>query len=188
MFKTFKIYKPFGYLSQFTKEHKDHQVLGDLYEFPKDVYPIGRLDKDSEGLLLLSNNKSLTYRILNPESSMHKTYYVQVEGELTHHAVKQIESGVKIKIRSGKYYETLPCQANLIEEPVLPPRNPPIRERKTIPTSWASITIHEGKNRQVRKMLAAVGFPVLRLVRFSIGDIDIQGMKVGDVQAFTFTK
>ncbi|WP_235295671.1 pseudouridine synthase [Portibacter marinus] len=181
MSKTYKIYKPYGYLSQFTKEHDSHKVLGDLFDFPSDAYPIGRLDKDSEGLLLLSNDKSLTDKILNPTRKLDKTYYVQVEGLLKSHFLEKLRNGVKIKIKTGQYHQTLPCKVEIIPEPELPPRTPPIRERKSIPTSWAKIILREGKNRQVRKMFAIVGFPVLRLVRYSIGDKTIEGMDVGDV-------
>ncbi|GLR16181.1 pseudouridine synthase [Portibacter lacus] len=181
MYKTYKIYKPFGVLSQFTKEHESHQVLGDLFDFPKDVYPIGRLDKDSEGLLLLSNDKSLTDKLLNPKHKLAKTYWVQVEGSLTEEALQQLSAGVTIKVKTGKYHDTLPCEVSIIDAPLIPERDPPIRERKTVPTTWASITISEGKNRQVRKMFAKVGFPVLRLVRYAIGETSIDGMDVGEV-------
>ena len=182
MFRTYKIYKPYGVLSQFTKEHKDHQTLADLHDFPKDVYPIGRLDKDSEGLLLLSNDKTLTDRILNPKNKLAKTYWVQVEGQISSGAVSELKSGVSIKIKTGKYHETLPCLVKEIDQPSLPERIPPVRFRQSIPTSWASITITEGKNRQVRKMFAKVGFPVLRLVRYSIGQTTIMGMNSSDVE------
>lgn len=180
--QTFLIYKPYGVLSQFTKEHPDHSVLGDIYDFPSDVYPIGRLDKDSEGLLLLSSDKKLVDKILNPKSKKEKTYLVQVEGQVTDEAIQLLSSGVEIKIKTGKYYHTLPCKARIINPPALPPRNPPIRERKSIPTSWISITLTEGKNRQVRKMCAKVGFPVLRLVRYALGNHNIEGMQPGDVR------
>lgn len=182
MFKTYKIYKPYGVLSQFTKEHESHRVLGDLYDFPKDVYPIGRLDKDSEGLLLLSNDKSLTDKLLNPKNKLAKTYWVQVEGSLSKAALQDLSSGVQIKVKTGRYHKTLPCEVSVIDAPLIPERDPPIRARKTVPTTWASITISEGKNRQVRKMFAKVGFPVLRLLRYSIGDITIEGMDVGEVE------
>ena len=178
----FKIYKPFGVLSQFTKEVDSHATLADLHPFPKDVYPIGRLDKDSEGLLLLSNDKKLVDRLLNPNSKVKKTYLVQVEGTLDRTALDRLEEGVEIKVKSGKYHLTAPCQVQIINEPDIPERTPPIRFRKNSPTSWAEITIHEGKNRQVRKMFAKVGFPVLRLVRFSIGNIELNQMKIGEVK------
>lgn len=188
MFKTYKIYKPYGVLSQFTKEHDAHKTLGDLYNFPKDVYPIGRLDKDSEGLLLLSNDKSLSSKILDPKSKLPKTYWVQLEGLLSQDAIMQLKKGVKIKVKTGKYHNTLPCQVQVIEAPSLPEREPQVRFRKTAPTSWASITITEGKNRQVRKMFAKVGFPVLRLVRYAVGKINIQDMDIGSVHDLAIEK
>ena len=182
MSKTYKIYKPYGVLSQFTKEHENHRTLADLYDFSKDVYPIGRLDKDSEGLLLLSSDKTLTDIILNPKNKLAKTYWAQVEGKISDDAIEQLASGVKIKIKTGKYYDTLPCDVSTIAIPHLPERDPPVRVRLTIPTSWVEIIIREGKNRQVRKMFAKVGFPVLRLVRYSVGETTIIGMKSGDVE------
>ena len=122
------------------------------------------------------------FQILNPKSKVSKTYWVQVEGEVSEEAMAKLASGVKIKIKTGKYHHTQPCEVFKIKEPDLPERNPPIRFRKSIPTSWASITISEGKNRQVRKMFAKVEFPVLRLVRYSIGEITINGMNIGDVK------
>ena len=172
MFQYFLIYKPFGMLSQFTREG-EHATLADLgFDFPKDVYPVGRLDADSEGLLLLTNDNLLKTKLLEPRNKHKRTYYVQVEGNITEEACVAIRAGVKISI-NGKSYLTLPAEASLIEEPALPERNPPIRVRKSIPDSWVSITLREGKNRQVRKMTAAVNFPTLRLVRWAIGSISL---------------
>lgn len=168
-------------LSQFTKEHESHRTLGDLYDFPKDVYPIGRLDKDSEGLLILSNDKKIVDQMLNPTSKVEKTYWVQVEGLLQPEILARLMQGLEIKIKTGKYHLTAPCVAALLHNPTVQDRNPPIRFRKNSPTSWASITISEGKNRQVRKMFAKVGFPVLRLIRKKIGELTLEGMKIGDV-------
>ena len=169
--KYFAVYKPYGMLSQFT-DTSGRQTLSDLYNFPKDVYPVGRLDMDSEGLLLLTNDKSLTDYLLNPKSMHEKEYYVQVEGNPTKEALKQLRAGVIIEKK-----KTLPAKAKLIDEPGFPPRVPPIRVRKTIPTSWISLIITEGRNRQVRKMTAAIGFPTLRLVRVRIKNILLRNMQ-----------
>ena len=172
MFRYFLIYKPFGMLSQFTREG-DHATLADLgFEFPRDIYPVGRLDADSEGLLLLTNDNYLKTKLLEPRNKHSRTYYVQVEGQVTEEACIALRSGVTISI-NGKSYKTLPAKASPIDEPPLPERNPPIRFRKNIPTSWVSVTLHEGKNRQVRRMTAAVNFPTLRLVRWAIGKISL---------------
>ena len=189
MFRYFLIYKPFGMLSQFSREG-DHATLADLdFSFPKDIYPVGRLDADSEGLLLLTNDNYLKTKLLEPRNRHKRTYYVQVEGEITKEACHQLADGVKISI-NGKSYQTLPASASKLDEPALPERNPPIRFRKNIPTSWVSVTLHEGKNRQVRRMTAAVGFPTLRLVRWAIGKINLadfsaEGAKPGDVWEVT---
>ena len=159
-------------LSQFTREG-DHATLADLdFDFPKDVYPVGRLDADSEGLLLLTNDNALKTKLLEPRFKHKRTYYVQVEGQATQQACNAMSVGVVISI-NGKKYQTLPAKVTLLEEPELPERNPPIRFRKNIPTSWISVILHEGKNRQVRKMTAAVNFPTLRLARWAIGDISL---------------
>lgn len=176
----FLIYKPYLVLSQFSKEG-DKKTLADFYNLPKDVYPIGRLDYDSEGLLLLTNDKKLNHRLLNPQFAHNRTYWVQVDGEITTEALQQLENGVSINIE-GKEYKTKPIKTNLLlPELNLPPRNPPIRFRKNIPTSWLELTLTEGKNRQVRKMTAAAGFPTLRLVRYSIENITIENMQPGSI-------
>jgi len=177
----FYIYKPYNFLSQFTKEHFSHQVLGDLSEFPTDVYPIGRLDRDSEGLLIITNDKKLTDRLLNPKKKYPKTYWAQLDGDIDDQAIGKLRKGVSITVNKKKYI-TKPAKIVKIEEPDLPERTPPVRYRANIPTSWVQLTITEGKNRQVRKMGAAVGYPVLRLVRCSIGNLKIQGMEVGEVR------
>ena len=177
----FLIYKPYGTLSQFSREG-DKTTLADLVvDFPGDVYPVGRLDADSEGLLLLTNDKQLNHRLLNPKFRHNRTYYVQVEGALTDEACRQLSEGVTISV-DGKPYHTLPADARpLMPEPDLPARNPPIRYRASIPTSWLAISLHEGKNRQVRRMTAAVGFPTLRLVRWAVESLTAEGMAPGDV-------
>nr|WP_215234604.1 pseudouridine synthase [Dyadobacter sp. CECT 9623] len=172
MFQYYLIYKPFGMLSQFTREG-DHATLADSdFTFAKDIYPVGRLDADSEGLLLLTNDNYLKTKLLEPRNKHTRTYFVQVEGQVSEEACEQLSAGVDISI-NGKSYRTLPAKAHLIAEPVLPERNPPIRFRQNIPTSWLSLTLREGKNRQVRRMTAAVGFPTLRLVRWSIGKFSL---------------
>ncbi|HKK88142.1 MAG TPA: pseudouridine synthase [Saprospiraceae bacterium] len=167
-YKYYALNKPYGVLSQFTKDHPGQSTLAELLAVEKDVYPVGRLDKDSEGLLLLTNDKSVNQKLLHPKNRHKKTYWAQVEGQITEDVLEQLRKGVIIK-HKGKAYHTLPCMAEEIEAPAgLWDRNPPIRYRKNIPTSWVEITLHEGKNRQVRKMMATVGFPVLRLIRAAI--------------------
>lgn len=162
------LYKPFDVLSQFTKEHPTHRTLSE-FGFPPDVYPIGRLDRDSEGLILLSGEAKWNDLLLNPRHAHPRTYHAQVDGEITDEALLKLSAGVDLK-----EFRTLPCRARRLDtEPAHPPRDPPIRFRKNIPTSWIELTLTEGKNRQVRRMTAAVGFPTLRLVRASIGDLKL---------------
>jgi 23S rRNA pseudouridine2457 synthase len=170
-YKYYALNKPCGILSQFTRDHPGQLTLADITEVPKDVYPVGRLDKDSEGLLLLTNDKNVNHALLHPVNRHEKSYWAQVEGMVTDEALIKLQGGVDIK-HKGKVYTTLPCHAIRINEPPrLWERIPPIRYRKNIPTSWVKIKLHEGKNRQVRKMMAAVGFPVLRLIRAAIEGI-----------------
>lgn len=170
----FAINKPFGMLSQFTREADHHQVLGDLSEFPSDVYPVGRLDRDSEGLLLLTDDKKLHTKLLNPKWGHQRTYWVQVEGIPTENALTSLRTGVSIQAKKQRF-TTLPAQAERLKAPPpVEPRNPPIRVRKSVPDSWISLTITEGKNRQVRRMCAAVGFPVLRLIRSRIEGLTLE--------------
>jgi 23S rRNA pseudouridine2457 synthase len=172
-------YKPYNVLTQFTKERPEHNTLADYIKFDKDIYPVGRLDKDSEGLLLLTNDKRLNQILLEPANKRPKTYFVQVDGDITAEAVKQLQSGVEIALED-KMYQTKPCQAKkLAKPPVLPERNPPVRFRANIPTSWILITLTEGKNRQIRKMCAKVNFPVLRLVRVQLGDLALGNLLPG---------
>ena len=177
----FIIYKPYGMLSQFTKEG-DHKTLANLsYSFPKDVYPVGRLDADSEGLLLLTNDKQINHLLLDPKFKHTRTYLAQVEGIFSEDAKRKLEQGVYVSV-DGKNYKTLPAKIEMQTFVSLPDRNPPIRFRKNIPTSWIEITLQEGKNRQVRKMTAAVGFPTLRLVRIGIEKLSLGKMMTGDVK------
>jgi 23S rRNA pseudouridine2457 synthase len=181
--KYYIAYKPYNMLSQFTKELEDDITLADLdFKFDKDIYPVGRLDKDSEGLLILSNDDAFKNRLLSPESKKAKTYWVQVEGDITIEAINKLQAGVRITVQ-GKGYKTLPAQAYILQEPPdLPERIPPIRFRANITTTWIQIEIVEGKNRQIRKMTAAVGFPTLRLVRVAANGWALQGMLPGEVK------
>jgi 23S rRNA pseudouridine2457 synthase len=173
-------HKPFGVLSQFSKEKPDHITLVDFFnDIKKDIYPVGRLDKDSEGLLLLTNDKKLTDDLLNPKNRHSRSYWVQVDGQISEEALSKLSSGTTIKVK-GIPYHTIACKAKLIPTPPIKDRIPPIRYRKNIPTSWISITLHEGKNRQIRKMCASVGFPVLRLVRYRIGRLSLNGLESGE--------
>ncbi|MEW6507676.1 MAG: pseudouridine synthase [Bacteroidota bacterium] len=174
--------KPFGVLSQFT-DKDGRRTLNSIYNFPKDVYPVGRLDMDSEGLLLITNDKTLTNILLNPKSQTEKEYFVQVEGIPDANALDKLRKGVIIEGR-----KTLPAKVKQIEEPEFEPRTPPIRVRKNIPVCWLSIIITEGRNRQVRKMTAAVGFPTLRLVRVRIKNLTIANMKTGDLRELSKTE
>jgi len=173
---TIRFNKPFQVLCQFSDEG-DKKTLAPFIEL-KGVYPAGRLDYDSEGLLLLTDNGALQHRIADPKHKLPKTYWAQVEGEINDKAIIALRRGIKLK--DGK---TRPAKCRKIEEPAaLWPRDPPIRERKNIPTSWIELTISEGKNRQVRRMTAAVGFPTLRLIRYAIGAISIDGLAQAEWQ------
>lgn len=177
----YKIFKPFGMLSQFTSEHGD-AVLGDLYDFPKDVYSVGRLDKDSEGLLLLTNDNEFKTTMLEPEKETAKTYLVQVDGNVTDKALELLESGTIVISHKGKQHQVAPARCEVIAPPNLPERSKPVRIRKSVPTTWLKLTIIEGKNRQVRKMTAAAGHPTLRLVRWSVDHYELGNMQPGEVE------
>lgn len=168
--------KPFGVLTQFT-DADGRQTLKDYIDVPN-VYAAGRLDKDSEGLLLLTDDGQLNQKIANPKKKMPKTYWVQVDGEVTEQALEVLRQGVELKDGVTK-----PAKAKRIDEPMLWPRNPPVRFRKHIPTSWVEVIIREGKNRQVRRMTAAVGFPTLRLVRVQIGPWKLANLAPGEWQS-----
>ncbi|MFT0533722.1 pseudouridine synthase [Castellaniella hirudinis] len=164
--------KPYGVLTQFSDD-QGRATLKDFIDVPG-VYPAGRLDRDSEGLLLLTNQGSLQARIADPRHKMSKTYWVQVEGQATAAQLRQLCHGVMLK--DGP---TLPAQAELLAPPALWPRQPPVRFRRHIPTTWLAITLREGRNRQVRRMTAAVGLPTLRLVRVRIGPWRLDGLLPG---------
>lgn len=170
--------KPFDVLTQFTDD-QGRQTLKDFVDMPG-IYPAGRLDRDSEGLLLLTNDGQLQARIADPKHKLAKTYWVQVEGLPSEDQLQQLRSGVRLK--DGL---TLPADIEQIAEPGLWPRHPPVRYRASIPTRWLSITIREGRNRQVRRMTAAVGLPTLRLIRVRIGDWTLGDLQPGQWQILT---
>lgn len=181
MLRYFIIYKPFQVLSQFTST-EGKQSLHDYFKLPSDVYPVGRLDYDSEGLLLLTNDKQVNHLVLHPTFAHEREYWVQVEGNITEAALQQLRKGVSISI-DGKVHHTQPALAHLFTNPPdVPDRNPPIRFRQNIPTSWISLSLTEGKNRQVRRMTAKTGFPTLRLIRYRIGTLTIAAMQPGEMQ------
>ncbi|VAW60540.1 Ribosomal large subunit pseudouridine synthase E [hydrothermal vent metagenome] len=167
--------KPYGVICQFTP-HEKHPGLADYISI-KEIYPAGRLDHDSEGLLLLTGNGKLQHKISDPKNKMLKTYWVQLDKQVTEQAIEQLQKGVMLKDGLTK-----PAKARIISEPEnLWPRDPPVRYRKNIPTSWIELGISEGRNRQVRRMTAAVGFPTLRLVRYRIGEWTLQGIEPGEI-------
>lgn len=173
-FKYYVFYKPYGVLSQFTSDNPEEALS--KFRLPKDIYAAGRLDKDSEGLLLLTNDGQFIHSLLNPKFDKEKTYLAQVEKIPNEEDIFKLTNGLKIE-----NYITKKCSARLLTiEPELPPRVPPIRERKTIPTAWIEIKITEGKNRQVRKMTAAIGFPTLRLIRIQIGKVKLDKLLPGE--------
>ncbi len=170
--------KPFQTLCQFS-DSRSRATLADLVTMP-DVYPAGRLDYDSEGLVLLTDSGSLQNRIAAPGQKMEKTYWVQVEGELSDQALEQLAQGVILK--DGI---TRPARARRMKQPDVWPRVPPVRERQSIPTSWLELTLTEGRNRQVRRMTAATGFPTLRLIRFRVGEWTLDGLAPGAFRTLT---
>lgn len=179
----FMIYKPYGFLSQFITNQKKggkHKLLGELFNFPKGTMAVGRLDVKSEGLLLLTTDGKVS-DFITTRGGVEKEYYAQVDGAITSEAVEQLKNGVEIGF-DGKKYQTKPCKVKLIDTPDLPERSKKIRDARHGPTPWISITLTEGKFRQVRKMTSAVGFPTLRLVRVRVGDILLGKMESGEVR------
>jgi 23S rRNA pseudouridine2457 synthase len=175
-------YKPYDVLTQFTDNSSEtpRQTLKDYISIPA-IYPVGRLDRDSEGLLLLTNHGQLQHRLSDPQFQHPRTYWVQVERVPDAAALAQLRQGVTIQ-----GYRTRPAQVKLLPtEPSLPPREPPIRFRKNVPTAWLEMTLTEGKNRQVRRMTAAVGFPTLRLVRVAIAHLRLEGLEPGQWRDLT---
>ena len=182
MYKYYLLHKPFGMLSQFTREG-GHQSLADIdFVWPSDVYSVGRLDTDSEGLLLLTNDKRLNSELLSPENGHPRTYHAQVEGSPSYKDMRTLMTPMRLKVK-GRQFTTKPCKAAILEpQPVYADRIPPVRVRKTVPDTWISLTLTEGKNRQVRKMTAKAGFPTLRLIRESIGPFKLKGLNPGGVR------
>lgn len=172
--------KPYDVLSQFTDSQGDRATLKQFIPVPN-VYPVGRLDRDSEGLLLLTNHGQLQHRLSNPQYGHPRTYWVQVERIPDDDAIAQLSQGVMIQGRPTRPAQVQRCE----HEPDLPPRQPPIRDRKSVPTCWLNMTLTEGRNRQVRKMTAAVGHPTLRLVRVAIGSLTLNGLAPGEWRPLT---
>jgi len=179
MAQYYLFHKPFGVLSQFSAEGEKKTLSDYFHGLPKNIYPVGRLDHDSEGLLLLTDDKSLTHLLLDPSFAHPRTYWVQVEGIISEEALQQLMDGVSISV-DGKKYHTKKAMATIFTEtPNVSERTPPVRFRKNIPTSWLSLTLTEGKNRQVRRMTAATGFPTLRLIRYAISNLTLDGIAPG---------
>ena len=177
--KYFLLHKPYGFLSQFT-DKLSRRTLSNLTNIPKDVYPVGRLDMDSEGLLLLSNDKLLVEYLLNPNNFHEKEYLAQVEGIPTKEELKRFKEGLLIEEK-----RTLPAKIEIIQPINIPPRVPPIRVRYNIPDCWLKIVIREGRNRQVRKMTAAIGHPTLRLIRIKIKNLLLGNLNPGEIRELT---
>ena len=172
--------KPYGVVSQFTPDGSTNRPLAD-FGFPKNVYPIGRLDADSEGLLLLSDEPGLNDRLLHPRHGHQRIYWAQIEGVPSVETLHQVQNGLVIQGR-----KTLPCRAWLLDpQPAVPPRDPPIRFRKTVPDCWIGLELAEGKNRQVRRMTAAIGHPTLRLIRVQIGRFLLSDLPVANWKEVT---
>ncbi|MDE3235811.1 MAG: pseudouridine synthase [Bacteroidota bacterium] len=177
----FIVYKPYQVLTQFSST-ENKVTLKDFFEVSKDVYPVGRLDYDSEGLLILTNDTSLNHRLLHPSFKHEREYWAQVDGMPSTHVLQQLMKGVDITV-DGKKYRTKHCIASLFDHaPIVPERNPPIRFRKEIPAPWIRLILQEGKNRQVRKMTAAIGHPTLRLIRYRIEDITLEQLQPGEMK------
>ncbi len=179
----FMMYKPYGYLSQFVnngQKQNSKKLLGELHDFPSGTMAIGRLDEKSEGLLLLTTDGKTSNHICS--GGIEKEYYAQVDGDITNEAIKTLGLGVEIGF-DGKKYTTSPCKASVLKTiPEFPERSRKIRDDRHGPTSWVSITLKEGKFRQVRKMTSAVGYPTLRLIRVRVGNIHLGDMRAGTVR------
>lgn len=173
-------YKPYSVLSQFTDDSPNPRITLKDFIPIANIYPVGRLDHDSEGLMLLTDHGQLQHRLSDPKFHHTKTYWAQVENIPTDRAIAQLRQGVKIQD-----YRTRPALVDQLDEPDLPPRDPPIRFRKNVPTAWLEITLTEGKNRQVRRMTAAVGFPTLRLVRTAIAHLRLDDLSPGQWRDLT---
>lgn len=181
MNKYFIAHKPFNVLSQFSSTD-NKKNLKNFFDVPSNVYPVGRLDYDSEGLLILTDDKMLNNCLLNPQNKHEREYWVQVEGDISNEKIDLLQQGVEINI-NGKLYRTKKCTVKkFLYSPEVSVRNPPIRFRKYIPDSWIKIILTEGKNRQVRKMTAAVGCPTLRLIRYRIEGITLEKLQPGEMK------
>lgn len=177
------IYKPYGVLTQFTPEH-GKRSLAEIIKVPKDVYPVGRLDENSEGLLILSNDGEFKHQLLHPHFEHKRTYWAQLDGEITASALQKLQAGVTIRINKEDY-TTLPAEVDEIESPDLPERPTRVDFNRSRGDSWIAITLQEGKNRQVRKMTAAVGYPTVRLVRVAIENLSLGKLQPGDQIEFS---
>ena len=192
MFRYFIANKPYNVICQFTAESEGQMTLASLnFDFPKDVYPIGRLDLDSEGLLLLTSDRSLSHRLLNPQFAHERTYLTQVEGIVSEKTLLEMQLGLDIKLEK-KIYRTLPCRVEVIDDPSVFFNKMPVWERIPAakssgnkPMSWLAITLIEGKNRQVRRMCAKINHPCLRLIRVKIADLAIENLAINDVLELT---
>jgi len=178
------VHKPFNVLSQFSSTDVK-KTLKDFFDVPLNAYPVGRLDYDSEGLLILSNDKKLNQYLLDPANEHEREYWVQVEGNISQDAIEKLQQGISINA-NGKIYRTKKCIAKKFSNPPkVSERNPPIRFRKSVSDSWIKLILTEGKNRQVRKMTAAVGFPTLRLIRYRIEKITLENLFSGEMKAIS---
>lgn len=178
-FKYYIIHKPYKVLSQFSDEN-GNVGLGSIYTLPRDIYPVGRLDLDSEGLLILTNDKALNNKLLNPKHAHTRTYLAEVEGVPDKAALAQFAKGLDIKV-SGKTHRTLPAKIEVVSPPEIAERDPPVNYKKHPERSWVKIELTEGKNRQVRRMTAAIGHPTLRLVRVSIEGLQLLPLASGGI-------
>ena len=174
----FIIHKPYKVLSQFTGED-GNPGLGSVFELPKDVYPVGRLDLDSEGLLILTNDKKVNHELLNPTKNHKRTYWVEVDGEVDKEAINQLQEGVTINV-NGKKHQTKKAEVQIID-PTVTKRNPPVNYKKHPIRTWLEISLTEGKNRQVRRMTAKVGHPTLRLIRVAIESLKLEPLQSGEI-------
>ena len=184
MNKYFIAHKPFNVLSQFSSID-EKKTLKDFFKVPLNVYPVGRLDYDSEGLLILTDDRKLNEYLLNPTHEHEREYWVQMEGDISKAAINKLQQGVLIN-NNGKVYHTKKCVAKkFLNSPKVSERNPPIRFRKSIPDCWIKLILTEGKNRQVRKMTAALGFPTLRLIRYRIEKITLENLFPGEMKSIS---
>ena len=177
--KYYLINKPYKVLSQFSNEG-ENPGLGTLYQLPKDVYPVGRLDLDSEGLLLLTNDKKINNKLLDPTYGHRRVYRVEVEGEPNEESLLVLRAGVEINLK-GKKYQTKPCEVHLLQSFKIAEREPSVNRTKHPVTSWMELVLTEGKNRQVRRMTAKVGHPTLRLIRYALEELELDGLRPGGI-------